>query len=448
MDTASPMTLGRSVRDRLRSFEPRRTQKWLAGQLGITEADLSKRLNTQKIMEEEVVVRLACILDIPLNRLLLLSLIAGCDARTNEIRKKSKAGLLPKKSDAEKLRTNFEKARIAYHELLQITGTVEPKVVETVREYISLEDFPNMVPGTWTVLVGDRREEPPQGLGDLIGMSVSASDFMFLHRLSLPPKTTVMRSDKTILIASNRLKELLKTNLLVIGSPAVSLAARRILCDSGATFMFNINNEEYDKEHHIYDSIGEHPSREQLNRLISEHSFKSKRDDLLATFRKNGFMDPVNYSGIRGRAIAQHEDYGMVALARNPWSEDHIVCICAGVHGGGTAGAIELLTSPSKFENHPWGGVFKVSLSDQIPWENRFENLAPRLETKEYSPEKYLEYLDKLIMRFDSVAKPSREDYDLARLEVSKKTLECVRQFSARLAEKRRWFNADDTSNT
>ena len=243
------------------------------------------------------------------------------------------------------------------------------------------------------------------------------------------------------------LKELLKTNLLVVGSPAVSLATRTILHNVGATFMFNINNEAYDRERHIYERIGEHPSREQLKHLVSDYSVQDDLRDLLATFRKNGFCDPVNYSGIRGRAINQYEDYGIVALAQNPWSKKHIVCICAGVHGGGTAGAIELLASPSKFKNQPWGGVFKVSLSDQIPWENRFENLSPRFETKEYSPEEYLISLDNLIMRLDSVAKLSKKDYSLVQLEVSKKTLECIRQFSTRLAEKSKWFNAYNTSN-
>lgn len=290
----------------------------------------------------------------------------------------------------------------------------------------------------WTVLVGDRRERPVKGLGDLVGLSIGSTDFMFLPRLSLPSDTTVVRSDKTLLVAGEAsLRELMKTNLLIIGSPAVSLAARAVLREVGATFMFNIGNEAFDLESRLYEGVSRPAPRDVLEDFVSRQDVSEQCDDLLATFRKNGFVDPIDFKGIRGRAIGHYEDYGMVALARNPWSDEHIACICAGVHGGGTAGAVQLLASPAdSFRDRPWGGVFRVSMSDQVPWERRFENLAPHWETHAYTPDKYFADINELVSRVDRPANGSKSDDEAKQLDLSKEMLERVRDLATWLARK------------
>jgi transcriptional regulator with XRE-family HTH domain len=309
--------------------------------------------------------------------------------------------------------------------------------VAPVRDYISLEDFPNLVPGPWTVILGDRRERPVQGLGDVIGLSASSSDFMFIPQLGLPPETTVVQSDKSVLVATDRsLRELMKTNLLIIGSPAVSLAARKVLREVGATFLFNIGDDAYTREQNLYEKVAPPPDRVVQEKSLSRRDIRGERDELLATFRQNGFVDPVDCRSIRGRAIPQHKDYGMVALARNPWSEQHIACICAGVHGGGTAAAVQLLASPQRsFKERPWGGVFWVNMPELVPWEKRFDNLIPKWETHAYKPKKYLNSIAELIQRVDAPGKGGRPSGELKQLDLGKETLERTRDLATWLAQ-------------
>jgi len=412
-------TLSEVVRNQLQALQPKRTQKWLASELRMTEAELSKRLKEQKPMREDEVVHLSEILRLPLPRFLLLASIARCNARKQDSADK----------DNRQEMERFATAGNAYKELLKSIKPVAMPLSCRSHNYISLEDFPNMVAGPWTVIVGDRRESPVKGIGDIAGLSVASSDFMFLHKLPLPWGTTVVRSDKTLLIAKeSSLSELMRNNLLIIGSPAVSLGTRAILRDVGASFMFNISSDAYDREKKIYEEVGGSTHRDTLEKIISKKVGELR--SLMATFRKNGFVDPIDYDGIRGRAIAKDEDYGMIALARNPWSEKHIVCICAGVHGGGTAGALQLLASPNNFVNRPWGGVFRVNMSDQVSWETRFEHLAPEFETHPYDPHKYSSEISKLIHRVDVLANSSNKDEEVKKSELSKDMLILVQQLA------------------
>jgi hypothetical protein len=419
---------------RLHPLEPKKTQRWLADQLGLTPGELSKRLTEQKAMGDDEVVHMAEVLGLSRPRLLLLAAEARCAARERAIKAKARD-----KKDAttsnrwDLARQRHENARGVYRGLLSALDSSGVRSASVRRGYVSLEDFPDMVSGRWTVLVGDRRERPAKGLGDLVGLSIGSSDFMYLHRLTLPAGT-VVRSDKILLIASEAsLRELMKTNLLIIGSPAVSLGARAVLRNAGATFMFNIGSAAYDRERRLYERLPTPATREEFAGFQASAEVEGEIDDLLATYRKNGFVDPIDFRGIRGRAIGSYEDYGMVALAPNPWSEEHIACICAGVHGGGTAGAVQLLASPANFANAPWGGVYKVSMSDQVAWEKRFENLAPRCETHPYDPDKYVTSINELISRAGASIDGKEADDEVRQVDVDRKILELVRDFSGRL---------------
>jgi hypothetical protein len=63
--------------------------------------------------------------------------------------------------------------------------------------------------------------------------------------------------------------------------------------------------------------------------------------------------------------------------------------MAAGLHGPATAAAIKLLARPNAFLQRPLGGVFRVQVSDQAPWETRYQRLDPKWETHEYSISEY-----------------------------------------------------------
>jgi hypothetical protein len=269
---------------------------------------------------------------------------------------------------------------------------VSPPLRREPRPYTSLEEFPNLGSGRWTVVIGDRRQSPPEHLNDLLTIPVSAVDVMFLLRLRLAPETDVL-SDRLVYLAPHALGDLLgKSNVLIIGSPAVSLACRKLLEVATPTFTFNI-------ERAVYNAPGE------LERIIPENdrynpdglrrfhdSNRSKMNHMVKDLRKGGFVDPVKYRGIRGENFPKNVDYGIVALARNPWADDaagHVACICAGVSGPGTAGAVQMLSKRDEFVRRPWGGVFKVTVPQSIPWERRFWYLHPQWDTHEYEPAGY-----------------------------------------------------------
>ena len=355
-------------------------QKVIAEKLGITEAELSKQLRGHKPMSDHIAIGLSQILQLPPEELLLLAAVSRC-------------ALTGKNKHPEQ----NEKAKQAYQKLLDLVPDSLTCVKVRNKDFISLENFPDIVEGPWTVISGDRRERPVKSLGDMIGLSVATTDFMYLLKLPLPPDTKI-RSDKTLLVADEtNLHRMLNTNLLFIGSPAVSMGTRDVLRKLGATFMFNISSHEYGREQELYDEVGRNATAEKLEDFLMRDDIQERLYDLLAGFRKNGFVDPVDFKGIRGRSIPRDKDYGVIALTGNPWSKEHVACFCAGVHGGGTAGAVQMLCSPDNFKDRPWGGVIMVDVSDFIPWERRFENLKPRWETHIYEPARYLEEILKLI---------------------------------------------------
>ncbi len=284
------------------------------------------------------------------------------------------------------------------------------------RGHFTLENFPDIAPGGWKVIMGDRREQPVQGLGDIGVLSSSCSDVMFLPALRLPPETVIL-SDKIFRLvpADEDLRHILRCNILSIGSPAVCLATRKILYKCGATFLFNIGQKDYEDDEKLINAIppGELHDSEALEKYIQRPDVHGGIAGLLAKFREGGFVDPVNYAGIRGNNPGYNTDYGIIALARNPWSKDHLVCICAGTHAPGTAGAVQMLGQPREFEHRPWGGIVKVQIAEQARWESRFGHLRPKWETQEYDSNSYIKSLSKLhaliksqeaILQQDSVA--------------------------------------------
>ena len=374
-----------------------KTQKWLAEEIGMTDPMLSNTLSGSRMSTDEEIVRIAETLGLPLDSMLLEATLARCKLR--------EAG---SQNDAEKRRWAY--AADSYRRMSQglqpIETTRAPR--ERATSCVTLENFPKLLDGTWCVLIGDRRERPPKGLGDLVALSVGSTDFMFLPRLRLPTDTQIL-SDKIVMVASEEsLKELLgRTNLLLLGSPAVSLASRAILQRGGATMMFNIGDPQYEREERLYERLSgpDRVDEAALTAFLENTLVQEEMNDILWRYRKPGFVDPIDFRDVRGAAIPRDKDYGMIALAPNPWSTEHLVCICAGVHGAGTAGALQLVASPERLKSHPWGGIFRVTMSDQVAWERRFAYLNPHWETHEYDPDQYIKDMRELPQKAKAVEK-------------------------------------------
>ena len=365
------------------------TQSSVAKSLEVTPSQVCKWLNGSLVPSEDNLAELANLLGEPVLPLLLLQ----------DIDRWHKVAAL-NKDNLELRRSCQQITKILHAGLISEASAAKEIMLREDTPWthggVTLTDFPRIGSGKWIILAGDRRERPVKGKGDILGMSVAATDFMFLHDIGLPSGSK-MYSDKTLLLAQN-LPELLDSNLIITGSPAVSLYTRAIMGKHGATFMFNIPEAKYAEEQDMYEELPQYPSGKLLQAKLMEWEEGGKIDDLLADFMKSGFVDPVDFNGIRGRAIRNHEDYGIVALSRNPWSPKHVAVICAGVHGGGTAGAVQLLSEPEKnFVHRPWGGVFRVMVSGEIPWENRFEHLSPEWETHEYTDESYCRKMAKTL---------------------------------------------------
>lgn len=396
----------------------------VAKALGLSPSELSNILGGRR-GDDAQIVRIAEHLEAPVGRFLLAAAVARCGQAKKTTNDKRRRNSVATGLDPARL---WEKAHAEYQRILagllaqreEVSGARHPKMP------LSLEDFPNLLDGKWTLIAGDRRERRPKGLGDLVALDVSATDFMFMAGLRLPPESRVL-SDKIMVIGSekNRRNQLSGSNLLLIGSPAVSLATRRVLGSLGATFTFNIASATYERELKLYidllndaipgagdrlkttresekkgldiwdeelvEMLADSCNPDQLEAFRKRDGVASEIRAILANYMKSGFVDPVAFRGIRGVSRSRTIDYGMVAISENPWSPSHIVVICAGVGGGGTAGAVKLLATPGRFSKHPWGGIFTVNLNDQVPWERRFNNIMPDWDTKEYDPDEYME---------------------------------------------------------
>lgn len=270
------------------------------------------------------------------------------------------------------------------------------------------------------VVVGDRREDPPKSMADLLAYSVSSVDVLFLQRLNLG-RVDIL-SDKVFVLED--LQTLRRkyncTNLLVIGSPAVNLLARKI--NDSALFCFNISEEAKRKlarQEEILDEIKFDQESLQIYReiLLGANSadkvlFKFKDrpgldkelgdqckgllrrykntglkrwKDLIHEFDRPGIKDPIDKT-IHGRSPKPHLDYGLISIARNPFSSDdkHLTVYVAGVHGPGTAHCVKLLADKSAFQTHPYGGVVEIKIDIFKGWTERVYDAKINWQTASY----------------------------------------------------------------
>jgi transcriptional regulator with XRE-family HTH domain len=383
-------TLLKDLRDRVEGWLRKNQQKQstLAADCGVDAADLAHFLSGQRRLPAYALANLAAALGIDAARLLVQWEYSQCRRRLQEHGGAEEAPALSAKGRGWRL------AQDAFASALRhLPGDGSVRVA--ARGPGTLADWPGaFLP--LVVFVGDRREAPPNSPADLLAASASMGDLYYLPRLQLPPETEI-RSDKTAVIAtSESLRTLVQSkNLLIIGSPAANLMARTV--NGGACFSFHVTSEaltqakEFQK---VLEPIRYLPG--ELERYAgveratpAEIEWSRRRRHMIYGFARSGILDPVDYEGLRATATTAHSDFGVVTLCRHPWSDQHVAIMAAGLHGPATAAAIKLLSQENAFVGRPLGGVFRVHVPIDAPWEQRYYHLNPEWDTHEYSMAKY-----------------------------------------------------------
>lgn len=250
----------------------------------------------------------------------------------------------------------------------------------------TLCDFPNSF-YPLAVVSGDKREDSGNriNLADFGATSASPAEARWLLRLDLK-KETEFYGDKVFMLESvAELKERFgKRNLLVVGSPGSNHLTRRLLLSPPAqgwrrgvpVFRFNLTQFYFQEIENFLGKLrGRNPQQ-----LVGEKGNPETAAQVKFWQRflfTGGILDP-SYHGkwVRSVEIPQGRDFGLVSLARNPFSEedDRFVCIlAAGFHMFGTAHSLRMLSDPQNFNDHPLGGIVRVNMNMAHPFAKRFD---------------------------------------------------------------------------
>ena len=292
----------------------------------------------------------------------------------------------------------------------------------------SLDQFPGGFEPL-TIVAADRRDAPPETRADLFILSGAVGDLTFLPKLRRTRREVRLRSDKLVVLGTDdmRRRELGKTNLLVISSPAANWAARAL--NSSAIFRYDIpgparkldacirtvgdlddvvllrllwrlvsSAQEIEEGFDVASIDGSHISaaqRERLPRaeeLARELLGSGNPEQIMSQFNETGILDPV--AGRRYQLPGENFDYGMISLAPNPYAggEEFVSILVSGMHGTGTAHALgALISDPQMFADHPFGGVIQVHGQPHADWSERFLSADWEWKTPGYTPAALLE---------------------------------------------------------
>lgn len=278
-----------------------------------------------------------------------------------------------------------------------------------MKTHLTLMDFPDEFSPA-VVIVGDKREEEPQNVGDLFAFTASTVDDRWLMSLGLNSNTEKI-SDKVVMTAlRDRDEEWLKKrfgkkNIICIGSPASNLYAR--IYNDNFLFRFAIGREAHAKWKKAREDMDRLDTKAKLLQFQEQHRADLRQE--MRLFKSPGFVD-FNYKHLRlGMDISSEKDFSVVSLGRNPFAEQgapFFAIMAAGVHHPGTAHAVKCLADTSNFERHPFGGVLEVEVPSknvdphEISWYNKIEKSTAHWHTVggkelEYTPESLLEKLRK-----------------------------------------------------
>lgn len=328
-----------------------------------------------------------------------------------------------------------EEARVFQEALSALASTNHDLPIDPrPKSLSSLAEFPGTDP--LTIILGDRREARVTSAADCLIFSGSMTDAMYLPHLGRALERAVIRSDKLLVRMPfeylEETPEISERNLLIVGSPAVNWGAR--ILNQGAAFPFRIdsdivkqsealiNDDRMQDEAFAADfwelaqSAGENglllneaelakldederQQRRGAAELVQRVLAGSTAKAVMNKFRGLGFLDPADQEN-HGTFFHTANDFGVVTLARNPYSKSgrHRAVICAGIHGPGTAASLrELLINPHIFANRPLGAVLEVKLRTDLSWPDRFERAKVTPQTREYSTRTVLKNIERAL---------------------------------------------------
>lgn len=243
-----------------------------------------------------------------------------------------------------------------------------------------------------TIVVGDRRERPPQTPGDFFAHTSSSRDLTWIFSLGLS-QYSVLWNDKIISATADdsEVPDYLKTrHLLIIGSPFCNLMTRKL--NNSIFFRFNIKrnvlreiNQEEDNNRGLTRNADE--LKKELSKLSNRH------DEWVMQLRGLGFIDPIR-GQLHAGAFAGHEDdYATISFCKHPYSNEHYAIVVAGLHLPGTMAGVKTLAEPEFFKGRPLGGIVKI----EIPHGNWYEKLTrstTKWFTSEYTIDNFKEKID------------------------------------------------------
>ncbi len=301
----------------------------------------------------------------------------------------------------------------------------------------SLDQFPAAFEPL-TVVAADRRDQPPETRADACILSGAVGDLTFLPRLTGTALEVKLRSDKLVLLgtAEMRRRELGRSNLLVVSSPAANWAARVI--NGSALFHYDVPETarrldarlraltELDdgtllrllwrllagsgadpEDEPVGLSAAQRDRLPRARELARELLAFGNPEDILSQFSETGILDPV--ADRRFQLPGESFDYAMISLAPNPFAEGngYVSILASGMHGRGTAHALgALVTDPQLFQHRPFGGVIQVNERVHADWSERFLAAEWSWRTPEYTPESLVERYETALAAGDDEERP------------------------------------------
>jgi hypothetical protein len=250
----------------------------------------------------------------------------------------------------------------------------------------SLVDFPEAY-YPLAVVTGDKRESSVSRINqaDFGAASASPAESRWIFKLGLR-RDVQLYGDKLFLTEpEEKLKERFgKMNLLVVGSPASNHLARRCVLAKPPSgwrravpiFRFNFPQGILAQiEGLLGGLVG--LNTKQLVGMAGDPKTEQGLKVWLHSLFSGGIIDPCYHNlWTRGVEARPNRDFGLISLARNPFSEegDDYVCILAsGVHMFGTAHALAKLAERAEFVRRPLGGVIRVEINLEQPFAVRFD---------------------------------------------------------------------------
>ena len=202
-----------------------------------------------------------------------------------------------------------------------------------------------------TVVVGDRRENPPESPGDFLAVTPSTRDLTWICALGLQPSTIIWNDKIAVATRSDEeVPELLRArDLLIIGSPYCNLVARRV--NETAFFRFNIDPDDLAAIEAIERRI--RGLKRQEADLVRIRRELTDYDDLISRLRGHGLVDIATQKTAVGGFRDKDEDFATITLCEHPYSNDHVAVLVAGIGLPGTMAAVKTLSAPDFFQRRP-----------------------------------------------------------------------------------------------